>query len=58
MNVISNVQINNADVLVLDKKDKLQARLYESNFYFNYSDDNAELKDFSVKLKMKIHLLP
>ena len=46
MNVISSVQINNADVLVLDKKDKLQARLYESNFYFNYSDDNAELKDF------------
>ena len=57
MNVISNVQINNADVLVLDKKDKLQARLYESNFYFNYSEDNAELK-ISSKIENENTLTP
>ena len=47
---IANVQISDADVLVLDNKDKLELRLIDSNTYFNLTDESAELK-ISSKIK-------
>ena len=56
-NSIANVQISNADVLVLDNKDKLELRLFDSNTYFNLSDESAELK-ISSKIKNENILTP